>query len=785
MERRKRKRNEVNDNPDENSPNVYGRKKGRRSTEGHNGGDSSPSWTAGSSNIQAISSSGFSRELPTNVVGNPLSVGSSSRVFHNGSSGSMASYPTPYTGYFSGAHHFTINNPTMMDGESTNERRSMKLLSKRIIVGAEFDSSDHRPSCHPDTRLDISHTIQSWMYNLARKYNILWLHGPAGVGKSAILQTIAEAASKLARPILGATLFFSRPNNRDDPRCAFITIAYRLAVRYPPYRQYIVGLLAVDPQLVEKSLAEQFETFIVKPFAVKQLLAGINDTVLLLLDGLDECNGEEAQREIILLIGKFILQYPTSPLIWLIASRPEPHIQNAFASKTLRSSYEEIQVFVDSDQGRRDVEKYLRESFVDIRERYPQSIPSSLQQWPSESDFSTIATQSSGMFIFPSTIIRFIGDTAYADPDSRLTVVLEVIESTSSSVGGQNPFATLDVLYTRIISEVPRDVLPTTLSLLVIYAAGFNLPRFAWNCNWLGVTQGRAYSALLRLHSVLNVPEPRNAFQENLQAFHSSFYDYLTSPSRSGPFYVIAPKIIRPLLIRCIRILLESHSIETSDVDMTRISLFWPIGDLEYRLDIQRRIFNRSLDYLTRVLNEFVDDSIRNEFSRLAAFFQDLDFGEALHYMHPFDVLMYPELVFATSLEHWGVLRTVPLQFFNFNDVRFDLDLEIWRYEERGTSLRVGWHTSRQGDAVPAFQRIFHDATIVNSQGQVSYDHEFTELPNKSWKTDLQKNLATWTDMAPSHTILMLGRGRKSCACFQFHVSGELWVLRLPCVQSS
>ncbi|KAF9442596.1 hypothetical protein P691DRAFT_470161, partial [Macrolepiota fuliginosa MF-IS2] len=262
----------------------------------------------------------------------------------------------------------------------------MELLSEHVIVGAEFDSSDHRPSCHPDTRLDISHTIQSWMYNLVRKYNILWLHGPAGVGKSAILQTIAEAASERAASILGATLFFSRPNSRDDPKGVFITIAYRLAVRYPLYRQYIVRLLSIDPQLVEKSLAEQFKTFIALPFAIKELLDGVNGTVLILLDGLDECQGEGAQSEIILLIGKFVLQYPTSPLIWLIASRPEPHIQNTFASKTLRSSYEEIQVLVDSVQGRRDVEKYLRESFLDIRERYPQSIPSSLQQWPSESD---------------------------------------------------------------------------------------------------------------------------------------------------------------------------------------------------------------------------------------------------------------------------------------------------------------------------------------------------------------------------------------------------------------
>ncbi|KAF9453333.1 hypothetical protein P691DRAFT_61688, partial [Macrolepiota fuliginosa MF-IS2] len=275
--------------------------------------------------------------------------------------------PSLANGSFANASNFAMYNTTMIDGVNSSEGRSIKLLSEHIIKGAQFDSSDHRPSCHPETRLDISHSIRSWMRNLARKYKILWLHGPAGVGKSAILQMIAETEAESPTSILGATLFFSRPNNRDDPQYVFITIAYRLAVTYHRYRQYVVKLLTLDPTMVEKSMREQFKAFIIRPFAEQKLMDGLRDTVLIVLDGLDECKGNEAQREIILLIGKFALQYPSSPLIWLIASRPEPHIQVAFSSRMVQLSYEEIRVLVDSDQGRRDVEKYLRESFADIR----------------------------------------------------------------------------------------------------------------------------------------------------------------------------------------------------------------------------------------------------------------------------------------------------------------------------------------------------------------------------------------------------------------------------------
>ncbi|KAF9445821.1 hypothetical protein P691DRAFT_805097 [Macrolepiota fuliginosa MF-IS2] len=746
---RGRKKSKANINrPDEH---VRSKKKERTSTTGHDDGESALNPTTGSSSIQVTSGSSSFCEPLTNVTSNHPTLDPSDHMLSAASSGNGASNPTPHTGYFGGAHHFTINNPTMMTEDNANERKSMKLLASNIIVGAEFDSSDHRPSCHPETRLDICHEIRSWMNDLLRKYKILWLNGPAGVGKSAILQTIAETESESGRSILGATLFFSRPNNRDDPKCVFITIAHRLAVRYPPYRQYVTRLLTLDRTLVSKSLADQFKTFIVRPFA-EEKLDGLHDTILILLDGLDECNGEDAQREIILLIAKFVLQYPTSPLIWLIASRPEPHIRGTF-SKAVQFSHKEIKVPVDSDQGCRDVERYLQDSFADIRGNFSESIPLCLQQWPSESDLSTIATKSSGLFIFPSTVIRFIGDEDYADPISQLKTVLEVTQPTSSSAGGPNPFAALDALYTRILSGVPRDVLSTTVRLLSMHSSEnqirfrtfMNFRGFATICNWLGVSQGRAYSALRRLHSVLKIPEPQKATTQDLSAFHASFFDYLASSSRSGTFYVFSPEIIQHHLLRCIHVLLESHGAgQTSDVNVNRISLSWPIEIEEHRLRTQHGVFHASLRDIMDIRNEFVDDTLRNEFSKLSAFFEDHDFGEVLEFRAGWHMLVYPKLAFAMSLEHWGVLKTVPLQSLDYDAIRLD-----------------------------------HEPAIYQKPGDLSSE-------DPTLKADLKKNLATWTEMAPSHPVTMLGRGRKSCAFFEFHIPGEaFWTLALPCVQSS
>ncbi|KAF9443590.1 hypothetical protein P691DRAFT_787861 [Macrolepiota fuliginosa MF-IS2] len=739
-----------------------------------------------------------------------------------GSSGSAANNQTPHAGSFGSAHNFTISSLTMIEGDITNEGQFIKLLSKHIIIGAEFDSSNHGPSCHPETRLNISRSIQAWMRNLTREYKILWLSGPAGVGKSAILQTIAEAEAASSTSILGATLFFSRPNERDDPQCVFTTIAYQLSMKYLAYRKYIVELLAFNPVMVKKSMKEQFKAFIGDKAAEntwgilayltdkensaflglpelvtqfqQELLAGTHDTILILLDGLDECKGDDAQREIILLIAKFALQYPTSPLIWLIASRPESHIQDTFSLDAVRLSYGGMEVDVDSDEGRHDVEKYLRDNFADIRKKHWRSIPSSLQQWPSESDFTTIATRSSGLFIFPSTLIRFVGDEDYADPSSRLKMVLDIIESTTVSPGGKNPFAALDALYTHILSEIPLDILQTTLSLMVFYTQFGKWP-FAHSCSLLRVPQGRAYGALRRLHSVLKIPEPGNAFEEPLEAFHASFYDYLSSLSRSGTFYIRTLEIIQHIVHRWIDILLESHSVakwtlrapaEMADIDATRINLSWPHENEECWLGLQRNIFGWVLGDLINILDKFVNDSVRNEFSRLSAFFQDLDFGEGLRTYSGLFMSAYPISPFSADLENWGVLKIIPLQSFNYNDIRPDLPpaIDQWREERDDVSLRVVW----LGDSGLAQLKTTLSFHIMDSQGKSRFGgvphFDLSKDPNRN--VDLEKNLASWTIVAPSHPIIMLGKGRKSCAVIHFYVPSEgLWALALPCVQSS
>jgi len=80
---------------------------------------------------------------------------------------------------------------------------------------AAFHNSKERfdpPKCHPNTRLAVLTKIMKWIkWEEDIDAFIMWVYGPAGAGKSAIAQTIAEMCDE--EMILLASFFFSR----NDP----------------------------------------------------------------------------------------------------------------------------------------------------------------------------------------------------------------------------------------------------------------------------------------------------------------------------------------------------------------------------------------------------------------------------------------------------------------------------------------------------------------------------------------------------------------------------------------
>ncbi|XP_006457014.1 hypothetical protein AGABI2DRAFT_146675 [Agaricus bisporus var. bisporus H97] len=440
-----------------------------------------------------------------------------------------------------------VDNTTVINMQGT-ATQVMNFLSQHIIRGAAHDDSAREPPprCHPDTRVKFIARITAWFDGQAQQELLLWITGPAGVGKSAIVQTFAEHLVKSKS--LGASVFISRPNKRNNSHGIFITIAYQLATRIEAYRNFIVDRLGLDPSLLNKGIMAQFATFIVEPFVEKKIGAG-GKRWGILLDGLDELQGQDAQCEIIQLISTFVHEHHDVPLVWIIASRPESHISNTFEDDEVKRSCWSEYIPIDSTEACDDVERFLRSSFEVTQKTFRHSVDS---DWPSNTHLLKLTAAASGLFVYAEVAMQFIRDSDHADPVSRLEVLLAVIDRSRAVLAKENPFVHLDALYHEILSLIPSTFWPTAKRLLAlpIYThrtrmsakTYSHIPQTFQTLRGMSilfdVPRNVIYASLNKCRSTLKILDWKAAHKGQLTFLHASFADYLKDSSRSGNFYV-------------------------------------------------------------------------------------------------------------------------------------------------------------------------------------------------------------------------------------------------------
>jgi hypothetical protein len=263
---------------------------------------------------------------------------------------------------------------------------------------------------------------------------------------------------------------------------------------------------------------------------------------------LDECSDEEAQCKLVELIKGAAQLKPSLPLIWLICSRKEPHIMYTFSQLDYTEVCDREEV-TKNEEAHADVERFLRARFAEIYERYRDFISVDAGgSWPSEADFTTILREVDGHFIIASVAERFVGDPAIRDPEAQLSSLLSILRGLSEiKINVKNPLEAVDVFYSRILAKVSMGALPIVMQVFALCAYSldrvyFNAPHSKLNTQhlwlYLDTPQGRFYSAMQALHSVINIPPPEDAANCGLTFYHKSFVDYLTNARRSKKFHV-------------------------------------------------------------------------------------------------------------------------------------------------------------------------------------------------------------------------------------------------------
>jgi hypothetical protein len=413
----------------------------------------------------------------------------------------------------------------------------MELLQPHIALGA-FHNSDERydpTKCHPQTRRAVLKKIVDWVRDANKAALFLWLYGPAGAGKSAIAQTIAELLEKAG--LLAAAFFFSRnAAGRNDKTPLVATLVYQLITSIPEIRVHVLEELKENPTLFSCSIEAQVHALIVKPLnavANDETLAPIllSRPRLIILDGLDECRTTSAQTQILNALSTAVKDLHI-PLYFLIASRQEHDIRQAFNDQNGLGSLSFSVALDDTYKPDDDIRIFLQSTFDQIKRQHPSRayLPAS---WPSLEDILWLVKKSSGQFIFASTVAKYVNSHRHWPPD-RLEIILG-----QSNPGQETPFAELDGLYHLILSSVADiEKVTNVLAFLIIQPFQNEWAKGADTCErFLFYRPGEIHTILSDIHSIIFVPTPERPY-EPLKFFHASLSDFLLDPSRSTDLFL-------------------------------------------------------------------------------------------------------------------------------------------------------------------------------------------------------------------------------------------------------
>ncbi|KDR70772.1 hypothetical protein GALMADRAFT_809670, partial [Galerina marginata CBS 339.88] len=336
---------------------------------------------------------------------------------------------------------------TQISQINITEKGGFERLEHAVSPNAFYDSAGRcdPPKCHPNTRVAVLEKIMAWILGQdpeTRNSLIKWLHGPAGAGKSAIAQTIAQHCAK-AGILLASFFFFRSDSTRNHARSLIATIAYQITTCFPSFRKLVVETIDADPHIFNRTLLKQFSSLIVEPLLALIPLGMFqepNSTRLIIIDGLDECEDRNSQLDILHTMSE-IFQHHRLPLIFLVVSRPEYDITNAFGAGFLQTISSRLAL--DNDyQASADIRLFLRDQFTNIKENHPVKthIPS---DWPNDEVLEKLVNKSSGQFIYAATVMKYVKSTRHRPPN-RLEIVLGVQPATAAR---DTPFSELDALY--------------------------------------------------------------------------------------------------------------------------------------------------------------------------------------------------------------------------------------------------------------------------------------------------------------------------------------------------
>ena len=431
----------------------------------------------------------------------------------------------------------------------------------------------NRQGCLKGTRTAVLDAIELWAHNFNTS-PVYWLNGLAGTGKSTIAQTVAERTFADGR--LGAAFFCSRDfKDRSDLRYIFPTIAFQLAHKYPEFRSTLVRLLQSNPEIFNESLYYQMETLIVEP-----LSSSAAESVVIIIDALDECADEDPQSAILSVMGRLVEGIPN--VKFFITGRPEPRIQSGFRLELLRPLTD---IFVLHEVERSIVDMDIRLFLADGLSKLAKRRRMKQDNWPTEEHLNLLCERAGSLFVYAMATLKFL-DHKFALPNKQLDIIIRAPGSTAYEGKAKvQPSVTLDSLYLTVFqsafSEMGAEEDERVCSVVGMVVLTVNpLPPSAIAI--LIDLEGEEVMDLLQMiHSLLKFSEDPDF---PVLPFHKSFPDFITDPLRCPDtrFYISPRTGHLKIALHCLKLM--NSSLKQNLLSLPNYALNLEVEDLQTRV---------------------------------------------------------------------------------------------------------------------------------------------------------------------------------------------------------
>ncbi|KAJ2914906.1 hypothetical protein MD484_g5509, partial [Candolleomyces efflorescens] len=289
---------------------------------------------------------------------------------------------------------------------------------------------------------------------------------------------------------------------------------------------------------------------------------------VILIDGLDMCQGEDRQTELLSAIHKHLLA-DDSPFRILITSRPELAIRTALEEGGVLHGVASQIHLNDEYDATDDMRRFLLTRFRSLSKR------AGGPDWFTKNHVETLVQAGSGQFIYVATVSRYISEPR-ALPTERLKAVLD-----KSPPQGQTapPFELLDKLYVDILStaKTAYEAIYTNSTTGRGFLLLLKLHHFNHSSLQMANSRFTKYLFLEAkftdilfsdLHSLVSMKESDSS-KIYLRTFHRSFFDFLNEESRAKTFFVPLADVYSHLVKCCLRHILQSPK---SDVPLEEVA---------------------------------------------------------------------------------------------------------------------------------------------------------------------------------------------------------------------